>query len=124
MHANKLVTTRHAIENNITSRSQVMEPGASSNPLDPQKHFYLTALWWRGLTALLSQCVSFSLIDVGRDPCAYGVYLFFLSENSKQHQGAVDPQPDGFLERGSQELQKLECPIIHHFGGISLKTGD
>eukprot|EP00983_Pelagomonas_calceolata_P068221 1149816-Pelagomonas_calceolata.AAC.5 len=22
--------------------------------------------WWRGLTALLSQCVSFSLVDVGR----------------------------------------------------------
>eukprot|EP00983_Pelagomonas_calceolata_P018509 580593-Pelagomonas_calceolata.AAC.3 len=36
MYANKLVTTRRAIENN-TSRSQVMEPGASNNPSDPLK---------------------------------------------------------------------------------------
>eukprot|EP00983_Pelagomonas_calceolata_P067448 1149480-Pelagomonas_calceolata.AAC.1 len=37
-HANKLVTTRRAIENNVqfisTSHSQVLEPGASSNPPD------------------------------------------------------------------------------------------
>eukprot|EP00983_Pelagomonas_calceolata_P063184 1147622-Pelagomonas_calceolata.AAC.9 len=50
MYANKLVTTRRAIENKDTSCGQVMEP----------------ALWWWGLTALLSQCVSSSLIDVGR----------------------------------------------------------
>eukprot|EP00983_Pelagomonas_calceolata_P106488 1159235-Pelagomonas_calceolata.AAC.24 len=30
-----------------------------------------TQLWWRGLMALLSQCVSFSSIDVGRDTSAY-----------------------------------------------------
>eukprot|EP00983_Pelagomonas_calceolata_P124237 1161083-Pelagomonas_calceolata.AAC.7 len=48
-----------------------MEPGASSKPPDPHKHFYFQALWWRGLTALLSPCVSSSLIDVGRDPSAY-----------------------------------------------------
>eukprot|EP00983_Pelagomonas_calceolata_P120154 1160678-Pelagomonas_calceolata.AAC.1 len=34
MYANKL-TTRRAIENKNTSRSQVMEPDASSNPPDP-----------------------------------------------------------------------------------------
>eukprot|EP00983_Pelagomonas_calceolata_P027892 874979-Pelagomonas_calceolata.AAC.1 len=45
MYANKLVTTRRAMENKNTSRSQVME----------------LASWWRGLTALLNQCVSFSL---------------------------------------------------------------
>eukprot|EP00983_Pelagomonas_calceolata_P002673 88728-Pelagomonas_calceolata.AAC.1 len=50
------------------------EPVASSNPPDPHEHFYFTALWWRGLTALLSQCVSFPLIDVGRDPSAYAVF--------------------------------------------------
>eukprot|EP00983_Pelagomonas_calceolata_P114310 1160080-Pelagomonas_calceolata.AAC.17 len=33
--ANKLVTTRHATENTITSHSQVLEPGASSYPPDP-----------------------------------------------------------------------------------------
>eukprot|EP00983_Pelagomonas_calceolata_P064231 1148038-Pelagomonas_calceolata.AAC.1 len=31
----KLVTTRRAIENNHTSHSQAMEPGASTNPPDP-----------------------------------------------------------------------------------------
>eukprot|EP00983_Pelagomonas_calceolata_P037421 1136322-Pelagomonas_calceolata.AAC.1 len=35
MYANKLVTTGRAIENKNTSRSQVMEPGASNNPPDP-----------------------------------------------------------------------------------------
>eukprot|EP00983_Pelagomonas_calceolata_P027395 860465-Pelagomonas_calceolata.AAC.3 len=28
---------------------------------------FAVALWWRRLTALLSQCVSFSLIDIGRN---------------------------------------------------------
>eukprot|EP00983_Pelagomonas_calceolata_P069979 1150582-Pelagomonas_calceolata.AAC.2 len=37
MYANKLVTTRHAIENKIHSRSQVVEPGASNNPPDPRR---------------------------------------------------------------------------------------
>eukprot|EP00983_Pelagomonas_calceolata_P047671 1140750-Pelagomonas_calceolata.AAC.1 len=31
MYANKLVTTRHAIESKKTSRSQVMEPGRVSS---------------------------------------------------------------------------------------------
>eukprot|EP00983_Pelagomonas_calceolata_P047852 1140819-Pelagomonas_calceolata.AAC.4 len=31
--------------------------------------------WWRGLTALLSQCASFSLIDAGRVSSAYVVFL-------------------------------------------------
>eukprot|EP00983_Pelagomonas_calceolata_P074748 1152682-Pelagomonas_calceolata.AAC.1 len=35
MYANKLVTTRRAIENNDTSYSQVLGPGASRNPPDP-----------------------------------------------------------------------------------------
>eukprot|EP00983_Pelagomonas_calceolata_P027981 877718-Pelagomonas_calceolata.AAC.1 len=34
MYANKLVTTRRAIKNTNAYRSQVMEPGASSNPPD------------------------------------------------------------------------------------------
>eukprot|EP00983_Pelagomonas_calceolata_P048797 1141214-Pelagomonas_calceolata.AAC.1 len=38
--------------------------------IDPQKFTKLSS-WWRGLTALLSQCVSFSLIDVGRLSSAY-----------------------------------------------------
>eukprot|EP00983_Pelagomonas_calceolata_P062185 1147162-Pelagomonas_calceolata.AAC.1 len=33
--ANKLVTTKRAIETNNTCYSQVVEPGASSNPPDP-----------------------------------------------------------------------------------------
>eukprot|EP00983_Pelagomonas_calceolata_P127419 1161401-Pelagomonas_calceolata.AAC.19 len=37
-------------------------------------------LGWRGVTALLSQCVSFSLIDVGRVSSAYIVFLFFPSK--------------------------------------------
>ena len=34
-YAHKLVSTRRAIENKNTSHSQVLEPGASSNPPDP-----------------------------------------------------------------------------------------
>eukprot|EP00983_Pelagomonas_calceolata_P071384 1151199-Pelagomonas_calceolata.AAC.1 len=37
MYANKLDTTGHAIENKNASHSQVMEPGASSNPSDPRE---------------------------------------------------------------------------------------
>eukprot|EP00983_Pelagomonas_calceolata_P012422 397854-Pelagomonas_calceolata.AAC.1 len=55
MYANKLVTTRRAIENEITSRSQVMESGAFNNPPDPHQNFLFVASWWRGLKALLSQ---------------------------------------------------------------------
>eukprot|EP00983_Pelagomonas_calceolata_P069355 1150339-Pelagomonas_calceolata.AAC.2 len=66
MYANKLVTTGCAIENNHTSHSQILEPGASTNPPDPDSVYYFTALWWKGLTALLSQCVFFSFADVGR----------------------------------------------------------
>eukprot|EP00983_Pelagomonas_calceolata_P068085 1149759-Pelagomonas_calceolata.AAC.3 len=49
-HANKLVTAtrRGAIKTSYTSRSQVLEPGASNNPPDPPLHFQL----WRGLKAL------------------------------------------------------------------------
>eukprot|EP00983_Pelagomonas_calceolata_P029935 936727-Pelagomonas_calceolata.AAC.1 len=39
MYANKLATTRHAIENKNTSHSQVLAPGASRNPPDPNEHF-------------------------------------------------------------------------------------
>eukprot|EP00983_Pelagomonas_calceolata_P043387 1138875-Pelagomonas_calceolata.AAC.6 len=35
MYANKLVTTRRATGNKNTSHSQVLKPGASSNPADP-----------------------------------------------------------------------------------------
>eukprot|EP00983_Pelagomonas_calceolata_P071559 1151300-Pelagomonas_calceolata.AAC.1 len=68
MYANRLVTTRRALENKNTSRSQ--------------------SLWWRGLTALLSQCVSFSLIDVGRGSSAYAVLLAtFQNPTSDRGQG-------------------------------------
>eukprot|EP00983_Pelagomonas_calceolata_P051420 1142401-Pelagomonas_calceolata.AAC.2 len=40
----------------------------------------MEAIPWRGgFKALLSQCVPFSLIDVGRVSSAYVVFLFFLS---------------------------------------------
>eukprot|EP00983_Pelagomonas_calceolata_P068664 1150027-Pelagomonas_calceolata.AAC.2 len=65
MYANKLVITRRAIENTITFCSQVMEP----------------APWWRGFKALLSQCVPFPSIDVGRVFSAYVVFLFFLTSS-------------------------------------------
>eukprot|EP00983_Pelagomonas_calceolata_P044694 1139414-Pelagomonas_calceolata.AAC.1 len=64
------------MENSYASHSQVLEPGASNNPPDPRWPFFFAALWWRRLTALLSQCVSFSLIDVGRVSSAYVVFLF------------------------------------------------
>jgi len=56
--AHKFVTTRSAIDNSITHHSQVLEPGASSNPTDPHQPL-LFLLCDGGLTALLSQCVSF-----------------------------------------------------------------
>eukprot|EP00983_Pelagomonas_calceolata_P053189 1143200-Pelagomonas_calceolata.AAC.1 len=34
----------------------------------PTSPFCSLALWWRGIPALLSQCVSFPSIDAGRDP--------------------------------------------------------
>eukprot|EP00983_Pelagomonas_calceolata_P028729 900001-Pelagomonas_calceolata.AAC.1 len=39
MYANKLATTRRAIENNHTSHSQILEPGDSNftNPPDPHE---------------------------------------------------------------------------------------
>eukprot|EP00983_Pelagomonas_calceolata_P024448 770867-Pelagomonas_calceolata.AAC.1 len=37
MYANKLVTTRRAIENNNTCHSQVKEPDASNKPPDPRR---------------------------------------------------------------------------------------
>eukprot|EP00983_Pelagomonas_calceolata_P056836 1144803-Pelagomonas_calceolata.AAC.4 len=43
MHANKLVTIRRAIENNHTSHSQVLDPGASSNPPDPLYPFLFSS---------------------------------------------------------------------------------
>eukprot|EP00983_Pelagomonas_calceolata_P014432 459925-Pelagomonas_calceolata.AAC.1 len=79
MYANKLVTTRHAIENNNTFRSQVMEPGASNNPPDPHQNLLFVALWWRGFKALLNRCAPFSLIDVGRASFAYVVFFSLLS---------------------------------------------
>eukprot|EP00983_Pelagomonas_calceolata_P076315 1153376-Pelagomonas_calceolata.AAC.3 len=54
-----------------------MEPGASNNPPDPQYNILFVASWWRGFKALLSQCVPFSLIDVGKASSAYVVFLFF-----------------------------------------------
>eukprot|EP00983_Pelagomonas_calceolata_P123322 1160994-Pelagomonas_calceolata.AAC.16 len=46
MYANKLATTWRAIENKNTSRSQVMEPGASNNPPDPHQNLLFVAPWW------------------------------------------------------------------------------
>eukprot|EP00983_Pelagomonas_calceolata_P075422 1153006-Pelagomonas_calceolata.AAC.5 len=75
MYANKL-TTRRAIENKNAPRSQVMEPVASNNSPDPLENLIFVASWWRGFKALLSQCVPFSLIDIGRVYSAYVVFLF------------------------------------------------
>eukprot|EP00983_Pelagomonas_calceolata_P129742 1161631-Pelagomonas_calceolata.AAC.1 len=61
MYANKLVTTRRAIENNNTSHSQMK----------------LVASWWMRLTALLGQRVSFSSNDVGRVSSAYVLGLVY-----------------------------------------------
>eukprot|EP00983_Pelagomonas_calceolata_P131645 1161798-Pelagomonas_calceolata.AAC.1 len=47
-YANKLVATRHAIENNNASHSQVMELGASSNPPDPYWHSLFCSLVMEG----------------------------------------------------------------------------
>eukprot|EP00983_Pelagomonas_calceolata_P045062 1139538-Pelagomonas_calceolata.AAC.5 len=44
LYANKLVTTRHAIESINTSYSQVMGPGALSNPSDPRENFLFCSL--------------------------------------------------------------------------------
>eukprot|EP00983_Pelagomonas_calceolata_P132082 1161834-Pelagomonas_calceolata.AAC.10 len=44
MYTNKLVTTRHAIQNTNASHSQVLEPDASSNPPDAPKHFLFCSI--------------------------------------------------------------------------------
>eukprot|EP00983_Pelagomonas_calceolata_P030615 960774-Pelagomonas_calceolata.AAC.4 len=63
-----------------------MEPGASNDPPDPHKDILFVASWWRGLTALLSQFFSFSLIGVGRVSSAYAVFLFL---SAVRHESSV-----------------------------------
>eukprot|EP00983_Pelagomonas_calceolata_P033466 1047940-Pelagomonas_calceolata.AAC.1 len=67
-YAHKLVTTRRAIDNCNTSRSHVLGPGASNIQIPTS---ILIHLGGGGLAVLLSQYVSFSLIDVGRVSSAY-----------------------------------------------------
>eukprot|EP00983_Pelagomonas_calceolata_P098271 1158329-Pelagomonas_calceolata.AAC.6 len=43
--------------------SQVLEPGASSNPSSPHEPFLSLLLWWRVLAALMSQCVFSLFLD-------------------------------------------------------------
>eukprot|EP00983_Pelagomonas_calceolata_P042677 1138602-Pelagomonas_calceolata.AAC.2 len=56
---------------------------------DPHYSLLFVASWWRGLTALLSQCVSSSLIDVGRVSSAYVVFSFLFLPHAV---GCCDPQ--------------------------------
>eukprot|EP00983_Pelagomonas_calceolata_P124259 1161086-Pelagomonas_calceolata.AAC.1 len=49
MCANKLVTTRCAIENKNTCHSQVMEPGASNNPPDPHEELLFVVFVVEGI---------------------------------------------------------------------------
>eukprot|EP00983_Pelagomonas_calceolata_P046377 1140131-Pelagomonas_calceolata.AAC.3 len=62
---------------------------------------YFAALWWRGLTALLSLCVSFPLIDVGSRskhgiPSAYIVVLFFFLNRVLVTEQAPVTGPEGW----------------------------
>eukprot|EP00983_Pelagomonas_calceolata_P045870 1139902-Pelagomonas_calceolata.AAC.1 len=50
--------------NKNTPHSLFLELGARSDPPDPHKPLLIPALWQRGLTALLSQFVSYSFFDV------------------------------------------------------------
>eukprot|EP00983_Pelagomonas_calceolata_P125975 1161262-Pelagomonas_calceolata.AAC.7 len=62
MYANKLVTTRHAIESKNTPCNHVMELEGIRliTLLIPIRIFFLQSSWWRGFKALLSQRVPFS----------------------------------------------------------------
>eukprot|EP00983_Pelagomonas_calceolata_P036838 1134675-Pelagomonas_calceolata.AAC.2 len=50
----------------------------------PISSLCFVALWWRGLTALLSQCASFSLIGVGRvsSQKAFQCHKSFFNQNA------------------------------------------
>eukprot|EP00983_Pelagomonas_calceolata_P058719 1145615-Pelagomonas_calceolata.AAC.1 len=66
MYANKLVTTRRAIDNNNASHSQVQDPGASSNPPDPCYHFLFCSFVVEGAHGSSELVCLLTLIDVGR----------------------------------------------------------
>eukprot|EP00983_Pelagomonas_calceolata_P062941 1147519-Pelagomonas_calceolata.AAC.1 len=53
MYANKLV--RRAIENNLTSHNQIWSRVLPLTLQITMSTLYFTAMWWKGLTALLSQ---------------------------------------------------------------------
>eukprot|EP00983_Pelagomonas_calceolata_P043767 1139038-Pelagomonas_calceolata.AAC.4 len=75
-------TARHAIENNDTSHSQVLDSASAWSQVLPVilqipiSSFYFAALWWRGLKALLSQCVAFCFAVVGIVSSAYVMQAF------------------------------------------------
>eukprot|EP00983_Pelagomonas_calceolata_P129082 1161577-Pelagomonas_calceolata.AAC.3 len=85
----------------------------------------LVALWWRGLTALLCQCVSFSLIDVGSASSApHVVFCFFslhvesksileigkVSLGAGSGAGAVDvPVAFSWLKASPKERENYVC---------------
>eukprot|EP00983_Pelagomonas_calceolata_P062867 1147476-Pelagomonas_calceolata.AAC.1 len=70
--ANKLVTASRAIENTNTSHSQVLARQLLLVTHQiPISTFRFAALWWRGLTALLSQHVSYSMVDVEKISSVY-----------------------------------------------------
>eukprot|EP00983_Pelagomonas_calceolata_P047844 1140813-Pelagomonas_calceolata.AAC.5 len=75
----------------------------------PISTFCFVALWWRGLTALPSQCVYFSLIDVGRVSSAYVAFLSFLGR-------------EGFRWEGPMGRAGLRGPSMTLLFGLSLKA--
>eukprot|EP00983_Pelagomonas_calceolata_P115675 1160223-Pelagomonas_calceolata.AAC.6 len=149
-YANKLVTSRRAIENNDTTHGQVLEPGASSDPLQipictfcfcnlvaellvilqiPICTFCFVALWLRGLTALLSQCALFALLDVGRVSSAYAVFLFqSLRQGARHWRMSTHPISDilwgrhGNCPYAGGAAQAFSCTGLSHKASPCMRT--
>eukprot|EP00983_Pelagomonas_calceolata_P081462 1155590-Pelagomonas_calceolata.AAC.1 len=79
-----------------------MEPRASKNPSDPHYNFHFIAPWWRRFKALLSQCVPFSLIDVGRVSSAYVVFFLFFPFMADKR---CEVQQEGFLALSEGDIR-------------------
>eukprot|EP00983_Pelagomonas_calceolata_P131834 1161814-Pelagomonas_calceolata.AAC.8 len=67
-------------------------------------------LWWR-LTALLSQCVSFSLIDEGRVSSTYAILLFFPLSRPSVWRLAVGPDIYDGSETGEAGIEGYLFPV-------------
>eukprot|EP00983_Pelagomonas_calceolata_P052757 1142991-Pelagomonas_calceolata.AAC.1 len=117
MYANKLVTTRRAIENKNTSCSQVMELGASNNPPDPHWDIHFVVFVVEGthgsFEPMLTACTAYIHM---RKSQPIKAYANLLSKHSSSDTAAL-----GFHVRNN--IGNLtEHEACHPVAGISFEA--